>query len=81
MHFLSFFSSLISLIADGPHPYHPACGHYEDLRLPISPRLTPCDRNFIAIQVQHPYNSSSNGRILPTYVLTLSATEEITQKV
>ena len=22
-----FFSSLISLIADGPHHYHPACGH------------------------------------------------------
>ena len=23
----SFFFSLISLIADGPHHYHPACGH------------------------------------------------------
>ena len=22
-----FFSSLISLIADGPHHFHPACGH------------------------------------------------------
>ena len=22
-----FFFSLISLIADGPHHYHPACGH------------------------------------------------------
>ena len=26
LHFFSFFS-LISLIADGPHHYHPACGH------------------------------------------------------
>ena len=25
--FLFFFFSLISLIADGPHHYHPACGH------------------------------------------------------
>ena len=25
--FSSFFSSLISLIADRPHHYHPACGH------------------------------------------------------
>ena len=24
---VAFFSSLISLIADGPHHYHPACGH------------------------------------------------------
>ena len=29
----------ISLIADGPHHYHPACGHTKDL--PISPRFTP----------------------------------------
>ena len=26
-HFFFFFSSFISLIADGPHHYHPACGH------------------------------------------------------
>ena len=25
--FSSFFLSLVSLIADGPHHYHPACGH------------------------------------------------------
>ena len=25
--FYFFFSTLISLIADGPHHYHPACGH------------------------------------------------------
>ena len=25
--FFSSFFSLISLIADGPHHYHPACGH------------------------------------------------------
>ena len=25
--FFSFFFSFISLIADGPHHYHPACGH------------------------------------------------------
>ena len=25
--FSSFFFSFISLIADGPHHYHPACGH------------------------------------------------------
>ena len=25
--FFFFFSSFISLIADGPHHYHPACGH------------------------------------------------------
>ena len=40
--FLSLLSfSLISLIADGPHHYHPACGHTKDL--PISPRCTPYD--------------------------------------
>ena len=26
-HFFFFLPSLISLIADGPHHYHPACGH------------------------------------------------------
>ena len=26
-YFFSSFFSLISLIADGPHHYHPACGH------------------------------------------------------
>ena len=34
----SFFPFLISLIADGPHHYHPACGHKESS---ISPRFTP----------------------------------------
>ena len=27
MHFFFLFFSFISLIADGPHHYHPACGH------------------------------------------------------
>ena len=40
-YFFSFFFPLISLKADGPHHYHPACGHYKDL--PISPRSTPYD--------------------------------------
>ena len=26
-HFFLLFFSLISLITDGPHDYHPACGH------------------------------------------------------
>ena len=34
--------------------------------LPISPRFTPYDF-FIAMQVQHSYNSSTNGWILRTY--------------
>ena len=36
-----FFFSLISLIADGPHHYHPACGHEGSSH--ISPRFTPYD--------------------------------------
>ena len=53
----SFFLSLISLIADGPHHYHPACGHKG------SSHLSPVHalRFFIAMQVQHSYNSSTNG--------------------
>ena len=47
----------ISLIADGPHHYHPACGHKGS---PISPRFTPYNF-FLAMQVQHSYNSSTNG--------------------
>ena len=31
--------------------------------LPISPRFTPYDF-FIAVQVQHSYNSSTNGNII-----------------
>ena len=52
-----FFLSLISLIADGPHHYHPACGHKG------SSHLFPVHalQLFIAIQVQHSYNSSTNG--------------------
>ena len=44
--------------------------------LPISPRFTPYDF-FIALQVQHSYNSSTNGWILLTHVPTLSVTKEI----
>ena len=46
--------------------------------LPISPRFTPYNF-FIAMQVQHSYNSSTNDRILLTHVPTLSVTKEITQ--
>ena len=55
--FFSSFFSLISLIADGPHHYHPACGHKG------SSHLSPvCALQFfIAMQVQHSYNSSTNG--------------------
>ena len=56
--FFSFlFSFLISLIADGPHNYHPACDHKG------SSHLSPvhASRVFIAMQVQHSYNSSTNG--------------------
>ena len=52
-----FFFSLISLIADGPHHYHPACGHKG------SSHLSPVHalQLFIAMRVQHSYNSSTNG--------------------
>ena len=55
--FFFFFSSFISLIADGPHHYHPACGHKG------SSHLSPVHalQLFIAMQVQHSYNSSTNG--------------------
>ena len=46
--------------------------------LPISPRFTPYDF-FIAMQVQHSYNSSIIGLILLTHVPTLSVTKERTQ--
>ena len=69
--FLILFFS-ISLIADGPHHYHPACGHKG------SSHLSPVHalQFFIAMQVQHSYNSSTNGWILLTHVPTLSATKE-----
>ena len=53
---VSFFS-LISLIADGPHHYHPACGHKG------SSHLSPLHalQFFIAMQVQHSYSSSTTG--------------------
>ena len=49
--------SLISVIADVPHHYHPACGHKG------SGHLSPVHalQRFIAMQVQHSYNSSTNG--------------------
>ena len=52
-----FLFSFISLIADGPHHYHPACGHKG------SSHLSPVHalQFFIAMQVQHSYNSSTNG--------------------
>ena len=52
-----FLFSLISLIADGPHHYHPAYGHKG------SSHLSPVHALpfFIAMQVQHSYNSSTNG--------------------
>ena len=70
-----FFFSLISLIVDGPHHHHPACGHKG------SSHLSPVHalHFFIAMQVQHSYNSSTNGCILLTHVPTLSATKEKTQ--
>ena len=52
-----FFSPLISLVADGPHHYHPVCGHEGSSHL--SPVHTL--QLFIAIQVQHSYKSSTNG--------------------
>ena len=54
--FFSFFS-FISLIADGPHHYHPACGHKGASHLSPVHAL----QFFIAMQVQHSYNSSTNG--------------------
>ena len=56
--FFFFPFSFISLIADGPHHYHPACGHKG------SSHLSPVHalQFFIAMQVQHSYyNSSTNG--------------------
>ena len=52
-----FFFFFISLIADGPHYYHPACGHKG------SSHLSPVHalQFFIEMQVQHSYNSSTNG--------------------
>ena len=63
--FYLFFSSLISLIADGPHHYHLSPVHALQL--------------FIAMRVQHSYNSSTNGLSLLTHVPTLSVTKERTQ--
>ena len=54
-----FSFSFVSLIADGPHHYHPACPVVTK-DLPISPRFTPYIF-FIAMQLQHSYNSSTNG--------------------
>ena len=42
----------------------------KDLR--FSPRFTPYDF-FLAMQVQHSYNSPTNGWILLSHVFTLSA--------
>ena len=54
--------------------YHPATVVTKDL--PISPLPGSRFRFLIAMQVQRSYNSSTNGRIFLTHVLTLSATEE-----
>ena len=61
-HFSYFF---ISPIADGPHSI-----------LPVVTKDLSALRTFIAMQVHHSYNSSTNGLALLTRVLTLSATEE-----
>ena len=55
--FYTFFFFLVSLIADEPHHYHPACGHRG------SSHLSPLHalQFFIAMQVQHSYNLSTNG--------------------
>ena len=55
--FFFLFFSLISLIAGGPHRYHPARGHKG------SSHLSPLHalQFFIAMQVQHSYNLSTNG--------------------
>ena len=70
-----FFYFFISLIADGPRHYHPACGHWG------SSHLSPVHalHFFIAMQVQHSYNSSTKGWILLTHVPTLSVMKERTQ--
>ena len=70
----------ISLTANGPNVLgyqshllqrcHSACGHEGSSHL--SPVLA--QRFFIAMQVQHSYNSSTNGWILLTHVPPLSAT-------
>ena len=75
--FFLFSFSFISLIADEPHHYHPACGHKGSS--PLSPAHAL--QFFIAMQVQHSYyNLSTNGWILFTHVPTLSVTKERTQK-
>ena len=53
--FFFFFFFFISPIADGPHHYHPVCGHKG------SSHLSPVHalHFFIAMQVQHSYNSSN----------------------
>ena len=54
--FFSFFF-FISFVTDRPQRYHPACGHQGFFY------LTPVHalRFFIAMQVQHSYNSSTNN--------------------
>ena len=74
INFFFFLFSLISFIADGPHYYHPACGHKG------SSHLSPVHalQFFIAMQVQHSwtYNSSTNGWIFSwtkKIIISLSA--------
>ena len=55
--FFFLFFSLISFIADGPHHYHPACGHKGSSHLSLVHAL----QFFNAMQVQHSYNSSTKG--------------------
>ena len=49
---------MMMMIADGPHHYRILPVVTKDL--PISPRFTPCIF-FIAMQVQHSSNSSTNN--------------------
>ena len=62
MVFFSFFS-LISLIADGPHHHHPACGHNGSSHLSLVHAL----QFFIAMQVQH---SSTRQPMVEFYLIT-----------
>ena len=56
--------SFISLIADGPHHYHPACGHKGSSHLPPAHAL----RFFIAMRVQ--LNRTTRQPMVGFYLLT-----------
>ena len=64
-HRVWYFFFFISLIADGPHHYHPACGHKGSSHL--SP-VHALQFFFIAIQVQHSY--TTRQPMVEFYLLT-----------